>query len=583
MKKILMFMLLVAALPAYAGTVTGDLRFEQVQLGASPRTLRVWLPPGYSSTTTTRYPVVYMWDGQNLFDTATTAFGSEWKVDETLTSFVNSGQTQGAIVVGIDNEGTGKGRYEEYTNWNWTHPTVGFINARADETAAWLVNSVMPLINSKYRTLKGRNYTALAGSSMGGYMTIYTGMAYPKVFGKLASFSTVALDNPMQGQQLRAFVEAARTDPARSPYIAGTQIYLDMGDAEQLSYTTSPLLVENHRQMCNSLLKAGFYPICRVIPGAAHNEAAWSLRVDDAFRFLNYKSGVFSKTWKQVYVRGTHNGFAAGTSMKLVANDTWETTVTFGAGSNERFKFDLNGDWQNTLGDSNKDGVAEAGGADILVTQGAGSYRIRIHEQMLSYSVVRVDGNQAPLAAAGPDQSINSTTSVSVTLDGSASSDADGSISSWLWAEWINGAWQAVGSSARLTLAAVTPGEHRYRLTVTDNQGASAADEVLVRVGASWTQLYPQVYVRGTHNNWGLTTTMQLVANNTWEVVATFGAATTERFKFDVYGDWKTNFGDTNKDGTAEAGGGDIPVSGGAGSYLIRFNDQTRVYSVVKQ
>lgn len=581
MKKILMCFLLLFAAQAQSGSVTGDLRFEQVNLGTGARTLRVWLPPGYTTSTTVRYPVVYMWDGQNLFDTATSAFGSEWRVDETLTDFVNSGQTRGAIVVGIDNEGTGKGRYEEYTQWDWTHPTLGFINARADETAAWLVNTVMPLINSKYRTLTGRNYTALAGSSMGGYMTIYTGMAYPDVFGKLASFSTVALDQPMQGQNLRAYVEAARTDPARSRYIAGTQIYLDMGDSEQLSYTTSALLIDNHRQMCQSLLKAGFFPICREIAGAVHNEAAWATRVDDAFRFMNYKSGVYSKTWTRPAVRRSTDNFVGTTAMQLVANDTWEATVVV-AGAGERFRFDRNGDATFVLGDSNTDGVAERNGSDIVFAQGAGTYRIRIQEQMLSYSVVLQNGNQPPTAQAGPDQTLTSTTPLAVTLDGAASSDADGTISTWLWAEWVNSAWQAVGSTATVTLPSVAVGDHRYRLTVTDNKGATAMDEVMVRIGQNWAHVYPQVYVRGTNNAWG-TTPMQLVGANTWETTVAFGAGTTERFKFDVYGDWKTNFGDSNSDGIADAGGADIAVRAGAGSYRIRFNDQTRVYTVVKQ
>lgn len=570
-----------AMLPA--ATVTGTLHIEQVPLGNSTRTIRIWLPPGYAGGSA-HYPVVYMWDGQNLFDTATAAFGSEWQVDETITRFVQNGQSKGAIVVGLDNEGTGRGRYEEYTQWDWTHPTVGFINARADETAHWLVKTVIPLVNGKYRTLTGRNYTALAGSSMGGYMTLYTGLAWPGVFGKLASFSTVALNNPMQGQQLRAFVEAARTDPARSRHIAATQIYLDMGDQEQLSYTTSALLVENHKQMCAALLNAGFSPICRLIAGGVHNEAAWSTRVGDALRFLSLKPGVYSRSWKQVYVRGTHNGWLATTPMKLVANDTWELTATFGAGSTQRFKFDLDGDWQRTYGDSNGDGVAEAGGADIAITQGAGSYTIRLHEHMLRYSVLRADGNQAPQARAGADQTINATQPASVTLDGTASLDTDGTLASFVWQEWLNGNWQTVASTAKAVLSSVSLGQHRYRLTVVDNAGASASDEVLVTLGPQpFARSYATVYLRGTHNGWSTSTPMQLVADNSWELLASFGSGGSERFKFDTAGDWSSNFGDSNNDGIADAGGADIAVSGGAGSYRIYFNDLSRSYRIVKQ
>ena len=269
-----------------APTATGDIRFEDVTLGSGTRKLRIYLPPDYTTNTSKNYPVLYMFDGQNLFDEKTAGFGSEWKVDETLEQFAKDGVTDGVIVVGIDNEGTGKGRYEEYTNWDWTHPTVGAITARGDETATWLVNTVIPFVNGKYRTLTGRANTGLAGSSMGGYMTIYTGLAYPDVFGKLASFSTVALDDPMQGQNLRAYVEAAKTDGTKSPYIADTTVYIDIGDQEDLSYTTRPLLVDNHTQMCASLTTAGYAPTCSVITGGVHNEGAWSKRFGDVFKLL---------------------------------------------------------------------------------------------------------------------------------------------------------------------------------------------------------------------------------------------------------------------------------------------------------
>ncbi|WP_225412589.1 carbohydrate-binding module family 20 domain-containing protein [Stigmatella hybrida] len=95
--------------------------------------------------------------------------------------------------------------------------------------------------------------------------------------------------------------------------------------------------------------------------------------------------------------------------------------------------------------------------------------------------------------------------------------------------------------------------------------------------GGGYTKTYPQVYFRGTANNWGATA-MTLVANNTWRTTATFGATTTERFKFDIYGDWTLNFGDTQRDGIAESGGGDIPISQ-AGTYTLTFNDSTLAYT----
>jgi glucoamylase len=92
---------------------------------------------------------------------------------------------------------------------------------------------------------------------------------------------------------------------------------------------------------------------------------------------------------------------------------------------------------------------------------------------------------------------------------------------------------------------------------------------------------YPQVYFRGTPNGWG-TTAMDLVDDFTWRTIQTFGSASNERFKFDIYGDWSVNFGDNEPDGIADQTGADIPITQGAGSYIITFNDQTKAYSVVK-
>lgn len=273
-----------------APTLTGNVVFEDVAMGDSTRRLRIYLPPDYATSGARRYPVLYMFDGQNLYDERTAGFGQEWKVDETLQQQFAAGESDGVIVVGIDNAGDAVKRYEEYTAWDWTHPTLGAISARGDEVASWMVNSVLPYINGKYRTLTDRAHTGLAGSSMGGYMTLYTGTTYPAVFGRLASFSTVALDDPMQGQQLRDWVSAAASDEGRAPWIASTWVYMDMGDQEVLSYTTKALLVENHQQMCAAFGGAGYSPDCQLIVGGVHDEGAWSKRFPAVVKAMFPKS-----------------------------------------------------------------------------------------------------------------------------------------------------------------------------------------------------------------------------------------------------------------------------------------------------
>ncbi|MGC4128712.1 MAG: alpha/beta hydrolase-fold protein [Bergeyella sp.] len=153
--------------------------FHIPQLNTS-RKMWIYLPPGYDSSKK-KYPVIYMLDGQNIFDDAT-SFSGEWKVDETLDSFSKSGKTE-AIVVGIDNGG-GE-RLNEYSPWK--NPQYG--GGKGGLFTEFLVKTLKPFIDKNYRTLPQPKNTALIGSSMGGLISLYAGTRHPEVFGKLGIFS----------------------------------------------------------------------------------------------------------------------------------------------------------------------------------------------------------------------------------------------------------------------------------------------------------------------------------------------------------------------------------------------------------
>ena len=157
-----------------------DDAFEIPQLG---RTRRIWLylPPDYATSGDKRYPVLYMHDGQNVFDDAT-SFVGEWGVDETLDSLHAAG-TLSLIVVAVDHGG--EHRFTEYNPW--THPEYG--GGQGDEYAAFLVETLKPYVDARYRTLPGRLNTGIAGSSMGGLISFYAMMRYPEVFGRAGVFS----------------------------------------------------------------------------------------------------------------------------------------------------------------------------------------------------------------------------------------------------------------------------------------------------------------------------------------------------------------------------------------------------------
>ena len=154
--------------------------FAMPQLG---RTRRVWLylPPGYAAGTR-RYPVLYLQDGQNVFDAAT-SFAGEWGVDEALNQLAASGQDPtGCIVVAVDN---GPNRLDEYSPWN--NPQYG--GGQGDLYVDFLVQTLKPYIDANFRTLPDRANTGIGGSSMGALIATYAALREPTVFGKVASFS----------------------------------------------------------------------------------------------------------------------------------------------------------------------------------------------------------------------------------------------------------------------------------------------------------------------------------------------------------------------------------------------------------
>ncbi len=146
------------------------------------RKRRIWiyLPPDYASSKK-NYPVLYMHDGQNLFDNAT-SYAGEWGVDEYLDSISKSGKKE-VIVVGIDN-GLSK-RMSEYNPWEFEN----FGKGEGDKYVDFLVQTLKPFIDKKYRTLKNKPNTYIAGSSMGGLISLYAVLKFPQVFGGAGIFS----------------------------------------------------------------------------------------------------------------------------------------------------------------------------------------------------------------------------------------------------------------------------------------------------------------------------------------------------------------------------------------------------------
>jgi predicted alpha/beta superfamily hydrolase len=237
--------------------------FSQVTNLFSPqlnnsRTLLLYLPPSYGENPLKRYPVLYMHDGQNLFNAATSAFGTEWQVDEHVNSAIASGQMDEVIVVGIYNNAN---RIWEYTPC--CDPQYG--GGGADTYERFLIDTVKPYVDQHFRTLPGKDTTAVMGSSLGGLLSFYIARRNPTVFAKAGCLSSSFWWN----------AEALTVQVEQSTTHVPVRFYVDAG-------TSSDGLPETTR-MDNALLADGYVQgkdvDFFVAQGGSHNEASWSARV----------------------------------------------------------------------------------------------------------------------------------------------------------------------------------------------------------------------------------------------------------------------------------------------------------------
>lgn len=248
---------------------------------ARTRHVEIWLPPGYDDAPATRYPVLYMSDGQNLFDPRVANTGVDWGVDEAVVRLVQRGIIEPVIVVGVWNSAD---RGPEYSPWQ-----------RAPDYARFLIAELMPRVNREFRTLTGPAHTAVMGSSLGGLLSFYLVTHHPEVFGACGCVSThFPLSQAMVAQYFPGLVTTAHPDT--TPYVIrdiaagltapkGARYWFDYGtqgpDAEYRP---------THEAVRAWLLRQGLVEgkdfVIRRYDGADHNEAAWRARLDDPLTFL---------------------------------------------------------------------------------------------------------------------------------------------------------------------------------------------------------------------------------------------------------------------------------------------------------
>lgn len=259
--------------PREGRTLTGDIRllpaFRSDVLD-NDRDVLVYLPPGYDDEPARRYPVLYLHDGQNVFDTSTSFAGVEWGVDETAERLVRDGRVEPLVIVAINHAGVL--RADEFAPTHDPHRHAG---GHASRYARFVVDELKPYIDLTFRTRPEPASTALGGSSLGGLVTLHIGLEHPAVFGALAVMS------PSIWWDRREVLSRVAALQERLPW----RVWLDVGTAEGRD------TVRNCRTLKGLLQKKGW----RATAGdlhyleahdAPHSESAWAERVAPLLEFL---------------------------------------------------------------------------------------------------------------------------------------------------------------------------------------------------------------------------------------------------------------------------------------------------------
>ncbi|MHA6727253.1 alpha/beta hydrolase [Chryseobacterium sp. A301] len=240
--------------------------FEIPQLNRERR-IWIYLPPSYTSSNK-KFPVLYLHDGQNLFDKAT-SYAGEWGVDETLNTLSKEGYAE-SIVVGIDNGG--EKRMDELSPFKNEEYKAG---GSGDEYLAFVVETLKPYIDSHYRTKASRKNTTLGGSSLGALISVYGGVKYPDTFGNILAFSSAFWFNR---EPLMTYIKESDHSLRKQRYyfIEGEKESFDMGKDTSKVIT---LLKEKGVKTKNVFYK--------VHPDGKHNEAYWNREFPGAYKWLH--------------------------------------------------------------------------------------------------------------------------------------------------------------------------------------------------------------------------------------------------------------------------------------------------------
>lgn len=240
--------------------------------GDEARTVYVCLPESYQYNRRRRYPVLYMFDGHNVFFDEDATYGKSWGMN----AYMERTKLPMIIAAVECNHSPDHGRLKEYSPFTFDDPQLGHIAGRGRTTMDWWVNVFKKEIDNRYRTLSDRAHTYIAGSSMGGLMSIYALVKYNRYFSKAAALSPSVWVAP---EKLEHMINTAPMKP-------DTVLYIDYGELE---FSNHEQMQEQFYQIINAFFKRHVLLNCRIIPGGTHCEASWEKQLPYFMNTLTYR------------------------------------------------------------------------------------------------------------------------------------------------------------------------------------------------------------------------------------------------------------------------------------------------------
>ena len=235
------------------------------------RNAYIYLPESYQMQPEKRYPVLYMFDGHNVFFDSHATYGKSWGMKE----YMDRTATQLIIVAVECNHSPDFGRLKEYSPFSFRDPQFGEIEGKGEITMKWMTGTLKPYIDSHYRTLSDRANTFIAGSSMGGLMSLYALLAFNQVYSRAAALSPSIWTNV---KEIELLIRRSRLNK-------NTILYLDYGSEEMGNRSA---MRRTFKKTADLLLEKQVYLTCRIVPGGTHCEASWEKQLPIMMNTLMY-------------------------------------------------------------------------------------------------------------------------------------------------------------------------------------------------------------------------------------------------------------------------------------------------------